>query len=374
VLTLVTAAAAVAVAAAPGNPLPRAPRCPAVPAGFTLDRRVDHLPVAPDSDRMVAAIGAGSPMHADFGSGLYEGRAIGIPFDVVSKRTPRSRVRFDYADESDRVRYPIPAGVHIEGGGDRHALLVDRDACKLYELYALERKGSGWSAGSGAVWDLRRPRPRRAGWTSADAAGLPILPLLARYDEARGGHIGHALRITVPRTRNGYVFPARHSASSDGDPALPRMGERLRLKASVELGRFPPQARAVLRALREYGGIVADNGSAWFVSGAPDRHWDNDQLATLRRISGSDFEVVRVTRRQRRVVHGGTAPRAARAHLTGRAASCLIIDRAARRVRPAPRRSAEAARQALGTRCRLVDRLHRSPISAAHRGARRPEG
>ncbi len=296
-LRLAIAVTAATIAAAPGNPpLPRAPRCDLPPRGFTLDRRVDRLPVAASSARVVAAIGADSPMHADFGSGLYQGRPIGIPFDVVSRRTPRSRVSFQYADESDRVRYPIPAGVHIEGGGDRHALLLDRDRCRLYELYALRRAGGRWRAGSGAVWDLRDPRPRPAGWTSADAAGLPILPLLARWDEARTGRIRHALRITVPRSRRAYVFPARHFASDDTDPALPRMGERLRLKASVDLSRFPPQARTILRALREYGAIVADNGSAWFVSGAPDRHWSNDQLATLRRITGRGFEVVEVAR------------------------------------------------------------------------------
>jgi hypothetical protein len=281
--------AATVIAAAPGTPLPRAPRCPLPPAGFTFAQRVDRLPVAPDSDRIVAAIGLDSPAHADFGSG-----GIGIPFDVVSKRTPRSRVSFQYADESDRVRYPIPAHVHIEGGGDRHALLLDRDACTLYELYALQRSGGRWTAGSGAVWHLRHPKLRPAGWTSADAAGLPMLPLLARWDEARTGHIRHALRITVPRTRDAYVFPARHAAGDGNDPALPRMGERLRLKASVKIASFPPQARAILRALREYGGIVADNGSAWFVSGAPDPHWSNDQLSTLRRITGRDFEVVRL--------------------------------------------------------------------------------
>ena len=288
--------AAAAIAAAPGTPLPRAPQCPLPPAGFTFAHRVDKLPVAPGSDRIVAAIGLDSPMHADFGSGLYQGSGIGIPFDVVSRRTHRSSVRFQYADESDRVRYPIPRHVHIEGGGDRHALLVDRDSCRLYELFALRRSGGRWTAGSGAVWNLRHPEVRPAGWTSADAAGLPILPLLARWDEARTGRIRHALRITVPRTRDAYVFPARHRAGDGNDPSLPRMGERLRLKASVKISGFPRQARVILRALREYGGIVADNGAAWFVSGAPDRHWDNDQLHTLGRITGRDFEVVRVRR------------------------------------------------------------------------------
>ena len=288
--------AATLIAAAPGTPLPRAPQCQLPPAGFTFARRVDRLPVAPDSARIVASIGLDAPMHADFGSGLYQGSRIGIPFDVVSKRTPKSAVRFQYASESDRVRYPIPRGVHIEGGGDRHALLVDRDSCRLYELYALRRAGGRWTAGSGAVWNLRHPRVRPAGWTSADAAGLPMLPLLARWDEAKTGRIRHALRITVPRTREAYVVPARHEAGDSDDPALPRMGERLRLKASVRIASFPRQARVILRALREYGGIVADNGSAWFVSGAPDRHWSNDQLHTLGRITGRDFEVVRVRR------------------------------------------------------------------------------
>jgi hypothetical protein len=253
---------------------------------------VDELPVAGRSDAIVRSIGLDDAMHADFGSGRYEGRRIGIPFDVVSRRTKRSRVRFDYADESDRVRYPIPRGVHIEGGSDRHALLVDRSSCRLYELFALARRGGRWTAGSGATWNLRSTRLRPAGWTSADAAGLPILPLLARYDEVRRGRIDHALRVTVQRSRSAYVYPARHFASDDDDPALPRMGERLRLKASVDISGYPRQARIVLRAMQRYGLIVADNGSDWYVSGAPAAGWDNDQLHELGRITGRDFEVV----------------------------------------------------------------------------------
>lgn len=279
-------------AAAGARPLPQAPDCPLFPSTFALNERVDRLPVAGDSDRIVSSIGLGKGMHADFGSGLWEGRRIGIPYDVVSRRTPRSRVTFDYADESDRVRYPIPRGVHIEGGGDRHALLLDRSACRLYELFALERRDGRWTAGSGATWRLGSTRMRPAGWTSADAAGLPMLPLLARYDEVRRGRIDHALRVTVQRTRRAFTWPARHFASDSGDPALPRMGERLRLKASVDISSFPRQARVVLRALREYGLIVADNGSDWFVSGAPHPRWDNDQLHSLHRITGQDFEVV----------------------------------------------------------------------------------
>lgn len=261
--------------------------CPLFPASFPTNQRVDGLPVAADSDAIVRSIGLDDGVHADFGSGRWEGRPIGIPYTVVGRRTKRSRVRFDYADESDRVRYPIPRGVRIEGGSDRHALLVDRDRCRLYELFALRRSGGRWAAGSGAVWSLRRPKLRPAGWTSADAAGLPILPLLARP-----GRIDHALRVTVSRSRREYVWPARHFASDDEDPSLPRMGERLRLKASVDISGLPRQARRVARAMKLYGLIVADNGSDWFVSGAPDRRWDNDQLHALGGLRGRDFEVV----------------------------------------------------------------------------------
>jgi hypothetical protein len=262
--------------------------CPLFPRAFSTNQRVDRLPVAPDSDAIVASIGRDTSVHPDFGV------RYGIPYDVVGRRTARRRVRFDYADESDRLGYPIPRGVRIERGGDRHALLLDRDACRLFELYALRRRGGRWHAGSGASWRLRSTRLRPAGWTSADAAGLPILPLLARYPEVRAGRIDHALRVTVRRTRRAYVFPARHFASHDPDPALPRMGERLRLKASVDISGLPRQARVVARAMQQYGLIVADNGSDWFVTGAPHPRWDDDDLRALRRLHGRDFEVVRV--------------------------------------------------------------------------------
>jgi hypothetical protein len=272
--------------------------CPLFPAGFSTNQRVDALPVAPDSAAIVRSIGVDGALKADFGSGLWEGGPIGIPYDVVTRRTPRSRVTFDYADESDRVRYPIPRRVHIEGGpnadGDRHALLVDRNRCTVFELFALRREAGRWTAGSGATWSLRKPRMRPSGWTSADAAGLPILPLLARYPEVRRGRITHALRMTVSQSRSAFVFPARHFASSDDDPALPRMGERLRLKATVNISGLPSQARVVARAMQDYGLIVADNGSDWYVSGAPHPRWDNDQLRRLGGLRGSDFEVVRV--------------------------------------------------------------------------------
>ena len=295
-LVVATLAALAPAVGSPASPVPRAKRCDLFPRSFSTNRRVDRLPVAGDSAAIVSSIGLDRGLHADFGSGTYEGRPIGIPFDVVSKRTPRSRVRFDYADESDRVRYPIPRGVHIEGGrnadGDRHALLLDRSRCRLYELFALNGGPGAWTAGSGAVWNLRSKRLRPAGWTSADAAGLPILPLLARYDEVRRGRIDHALRVTVSRSRRAYVYPARHYASDDTDPSLPRMGERLRLRAGVDISHLPRQARIVAKALKRYGLIVADNGSDWFISGAPHRGWDNDQLASLRGITGRDFEVV----------------------------------------------------------------------------------
>jgi hypothetical protein len=295
-LVLAAGALAVGVASAHALRLPAAPRCPVFPASNAWNQRVDGLPVAADSARLVQSIGLGAGVHADFGSGLYEGRPIGIPFDVVSRATARVRVAFDYADESDRVRYPIPRSVHIEGGrasdGDRHALLLDRDTCKLYELYALYPRGGGWHAGSGAVWNLRSNALRAAGWTSADAAGLPIFPGLARYDEVARGVIDHALRFTASRTRRAYVYPARHYASSSDDPSLPPMGLRVRLKADVDISGFPRQSRVVLQALKTYGMILADNGSSWYVSGAPSPKWSNDDLHALGRITGADFEVV----------------------------------------------------------------------------------
>jgi hypothetical protein len=276
--------------------LPAARRCPVFPAGNAWNQRVDKLPVSADSAQLIRSIGLAAPVHADFGSGTWDGGPIGIPFDVVSRATHRSRVSFDYADESDRVRYPIPRNVHIEGGkdatGDRHAILVDRSSCRLYELYDLRHTREGWTAGSGAVWSLRSNHLRPAGWTSADAAGLPIFPGLARWDEVARGTIDHALRFTAPETRRAYVYPARHYASSSSDRSLPPMGLRVRLKASVDVASFPKQARIVLRALQRYGMILADNGSPWYISGAPNDHWSNAALHTLGRLTGADFEVV----------------------------------------------------------------------------------
>jgi hypothetical protein len=275
--------------------VPAAPRCPVFPTSNPWNKRVDKLPVAKSSAAIIASIGTGTGLHADFGSGLWEGSPIGIPFDVVSRTTKRSRVSFEYDDESDHVGYPIPRNVHIEGGSDHHALLLDKSACRLYELGGLERTGGRWHAWAGATWNLRSNRVRPAGWTSADAAGLPIFPGLARYDEAKRGVIDHALRFTVQRTRRAYLYPARHYASSLTDANLPPMGLRVRLKASFDVRPFPRQARIVLTALKRYGMIVADNGSNWYITGAPNRGWSNDQLHTLGRVTGSNFEVVDTT-------------------------------------------------------------------------------
>ena len=283
---------------ASGSPVKRAPHCTIFPRDNHWNVRVDGLPVASDSDRLVRSIGLGSTVHADFGSGLWDGGPIGIPYTTVSKRQRRVRVSFDYADESDRGRYPVPRRAPIEGGrnsdGDRHVIVVDRDRCKLYELYAAYPVSGGrrWRAGSGAVWNLRSNRLRPKGWTSADAAGLPILPGLARYEEVRRGAIDHALRFTASRTRRAYVYPARHLASSSDDPGLPPMGLRVRLRGSFDISGFGRQSRIVLTALKRYGMLLADNGSPWYISGAPSRGWDNDDLHELGRVRGSDFEVV----------------------------------------------------------------------------------
>jgi hypothetical protein len=293
---IVVLAGLLAAAPAEASRLPGAPGCPVFPKTNVWNKRVDSLPVAANSHAILTAVGLDAYVHADFGSGLWDGGPIGIPITVVGHRQAKSRVRFQYADESDRGPYPIPTGVRIEGGrasdGDRHAILVDRDACRLYELFALRGSPGAWRAGSGAIWDVRSNRLRPAGWTSADAAGLPILPGLARWAEVKRGVIDHALRVTVERTRRAYVYPGRHYASDERSPNLPPMGLRLRLRGDFDISGFPRQARIVLTALKRYGMIVADNGSSWYVSGAPSPHWSNDQLHTLHNVTGADFVVV----------------------------------------------------------------------------------
>jgi hypothetical protein len=294
-----------AVGALPGlvlaHPLTGASRCPIFPPNNPWNQRVDRLRVANDSASLIASIGLSARMHPDFGSGSYNGEPIGIPYAIVSKHTRRVPVVFTYASESDRGRYPLPRNVPIEGGpssmGDRHVLVVDRDSCRDYELFAAYPLAGGrrWRAGSGAIFNLRSNRLRPAGFTSADAAGLPILPGLARFDEVKRGVIDHALRFTARCTAARYVYPARHVAAACGSGFYPPMGLRVRLKASVDISGLPYQARVVAQALKRYGMILADNGSPWFVSGSPDSRWNNDALHLLDRLHGSDFEVVDTT-------------------------------------------------------------------------------
>ncbi len=271
--------------------------CPLFPANNIWNRDISTLPVHHNSANFVAGIGSTGHMHADFGSGLYAGAPIGIPYVIVPGNQPLVPVHFDYAAESDPGPYPIPPNVPIEGGsqsnGDRHVIVVNSGTCKVYELFSAYPQSDGsWHAGSGAVWNLNSNALRPRTWTSADAAGLPMLPGLARYDEIAAGVITHALRFTATRTQNTFIWPARHQASSNADPNLPPMGLRLRLKASFNIASFPRVDQIILTALKHYGMIVADNGTSWFVGGAPDSRWNNDQLGLLRGIQGSNFEVV----------------------------------------------------------------------------------
>jgi hypothetical protein len=259
---------------------------------------VDREPVDPASDLLIDSIGRSAALHPDFGAD-WNGGPFGIPYIVVSGNTAPVPVSFLYADESDPGPYPIPADAPVEGGsesaGDRHVLVIDRDHWKLYELFDAYPSGSGYTAGSGAIFDLGSNALRPAGWTSADAAGLPIFPGLVRYDEVvEQQAIRHALRFTATRTRRAYVFPARHFASSSTDPSLPPMGMRVRLKPDFDITGFPPGARAVLQALKTYGMILADNGGNWYLSGAADARWNDEEMNALKKISGNDFEVVRM--------------------------------------------------------------------------------
>jgi hypothetical protein len=268
------------------------------PADNPWNQDISRMPVDPDSEALIASIGRAKSLHPDFGT-MYNGVPNGIPYTVVPGTQPRVPIHFDYADESDPGPYPIPPDAPIEGGptgmGDRHVLVIDRDHWKLYELFSAHRAGAGWRAGSGAIFDLNSNSERPAGWTSADAAGLPLFPGLARYEEVcERKAITHALRFTIVNSRHAYIAPARHYASSKTAPNLPPMGMRVRLKADYDISGFPPSARVILTALKKYGMIVADNGSDWFVSGAPDPRWNLDELETLKRVKGGDFEVVKM--------------------------------------------------------------------------------
>lgn len=292
---LASGSSAVAVDASAARP-PAAPLeygCPILPADNTLNRDISHTPVDPNSAAYIGSIGASVHLHADFGTNP----SYGIPFAIVGRGQPKVPIRFsEFGEESNPGPYPVPPGAPVEGAGeagDRHVLVLQKGSCKLYELYSARRLGGGWEAGSGAVFNLRSNALRPEGWTSADAAGLPIFPLLARYPEVHAGQIDHALRVTVARTQRGYIHPATHLASSNADPSLPPMGLRLRLKASFSLAGFHGQALIVLRALKRYGLIVADNGSSWYITGAPDPRWKDEDLDQLKTVPGAAFEAVR---------------------------------------------------------------------------------
>lgn len=285
---------------------PSLPGCPLFPADNIWNTPVDTLPVDPNSAAYIANIGAGTSLHADFGAGVYPpgtNSPIGIPYVVVpSNQAEVAITEFTYNDESDPGPYPIPPNAPIEGGpdgdGDRHVLVVRQGECKLYEIFYAFPNGDGtWRGGSGAVFDLTSHALRPDTWTSADAAGLPILPGLVRYDEVVAGEIRHAIRFTVSKTRQAYVWPARHFASSSTDPNRPPLGQRFRLKSSFVIdGSFSPQGQIILQAMKTYGLILADNGSNWYISGEPNDNWNNDDLHDdFARVSGSDFEAVDVS-------------------------------------------------------------------------------
>jgi hypothetical protein len=272
--------------------------CPVFPLNNVWNTPVDTLPVDARSAQYIASIGAGTGLHPDFGAAEWDGGPIGIPFVVVPQSQTGVTISFvEYDDESDHGLYPIPASAPREFGGDHHVLVVREGECKLYELYHAEQiNATTWEAGSGAVYDLRSNAMRPAGWTSADAAGLPILPGLVRYEEVAAGEIKHALRFTVDTTRDEYVWPARHQAGSTGDLNVPPMGQRFRLKASFDITPYDPQVQVILRAMQKYGLIIADNGSDWYLSGAPNASWNDDALVDqLGDITGANFEAVDVS-------------------------------------------------------------------------------
>ena len=276
-------------------------RCPTLPADDAWNTRIDHLPVDARSADYISSLGASTNLHPDFGSGVWppdSDSPIGIPYLEVPDGTPAVTVIYDaYGSESDPGPFPIPLDAPIEGGpsatGDRHVIVVDRFRCELFELFdATPGPGNGWTAASGARFDLTSSTLRPDGWTSADAAGLPIVPGLVRYDEVASGEIPHAIRFTANQTQGAHVWPARHDASNSNSSALPPMGQRFRLKASFDTYGYSPQVRVILVAMQRYGLILADNGSSWFISGAPDDGWDNDLLRELKSVPGSAFEAV----------------------------------------------------------------------------------
>jgi hypothetical protein len=274
----------------PPGGIPMLGGCQMFPTDNPWNTDISNAPLHPNSANYIANILADrTTLHPDFGSNL----SYGIPYVVVPQSQPFVPINFtDYGDESDPGPYPVPLNAPVEGGSDAHVLVVQQGACKLYELFAAEQVGAGWNAASGAIWDLNSNALRPEGWTSADAAGLPILPGLVRYDEVAAGAIHHALRFTVRNSQRAYIHPATHYASSSTDPNRPPMGLRLRLKASYNISGFTGQSRVVLETLKRYGMIVADNGSSWFISGATDGRWNDSDLNQIKTVPGSAFEVV----------------------------------------------------------------------------------
>lgn len=273
--------------------------CPVLPADNIWNTPVDKLPVHPDSAAYISTMGSGLPLRPDFGSGYWSGGLFGMPFVKVRGTQTKYPATFTYASESDPGPYAVPLDAPIEGGsastGDRHAIAIDTDNCILYELFAAYPQAASWKAGGGAIFDLRSHALRPATWTSADAAGLPIMPGLIRYDEIVAGEVRHALRVVASQTQRAFVWPARHYASSITDTRYPPMGLRLRLRASFDETPYPPEIQIIMRGLKKYGMMVADNGTSWFFGGEPDPRWNNDMLRKLLDIKGSDFEAVDVS-------------------------------------------------------------------------------
>jgi hypothetical protein len=265
------------------------------PASDPWNQPIDTAPVDANSSAIISKIGTATALHPDFGSN-WNGGPFGIPYIIVPDSQYRVPVTFDYASESDAGPYPIPANPPIEPDSDHHILMITQGERKLYELWDARKTSSGtWAAGSGAIFDLVNGTQRPPGWTSADAAGLPIFPGLVRYDEVyERGQINHALRFTVAQTRKAYIPPATHYASSNTDPTLAPMGMRMRLKASFDISSYPAQAQVVLRALKKYGMIVADNGSNMYLSGTADARWNDDVMSTLKKVTAGNFEVVQM--------------------------------------------------------------------------------
>jgi hypothetical protein len=315
---------------------PSIQNCPIFPADNIWNTPINNLPVAANSAAYISTLGTNTGLHPDFGSGIWDGAPIGIPYTTVPQGQTKVPMSFGYASESDPGPYPIPTNAPIEGGpssnGDRHVLVMERGTCKLYETWSSypQNGGTSWTAGSGAVFDLTSNVLRHDGWTSADAAGLPILPGLARYDEVAAGAINHALRFTVANSQNSYVWPARHPASSSNNPAYPPMGQRFRLKASYVIpSNFSPQTKVILQALKTYGMIVADNGSNWYISGAPDAGWNDDALVSeLSQVKGLNFEAVDSSSLMINASSGQAAvpPTAAPSNLTATTASASQIN------------------------------------------------